>query len=122
MMADVVGGVLWATEQATKLAAANVELTATGKTRDKGSVANMALGGDPSQSLNDVINKAVKSGTYFAVAAGNSNRDACSCSTASAEEAITINASSLGDDRAYFPNHSQCVDIFAPGECLDSVW
>jgi subtilisin family serine protease len=35
---------------------------------------------------------------------------------AAAEKAITVGASTLGDDRAYFFNHGQCVDIFAPSE------
>ena len=121
-MADVVGGVLWAAEQAAnKLAAAKAEFAATGKTKHKGSVANMSLGGGMSQALNDAVNKAVDSGMHFAVAAGNDNRDACAYSPASAEKAVTVGASTLGDDRAYFSNHGQCVDVFAPGECFDPV-
>ena len=118
-MADVVGGVLWAAEQAaSKLAAAKAEYAATGKTRHKGSVANMSLGGGRSQALNDAVNRAVDSGMHFAVAAGNDNKDACSYSPAGAEKAITVGASTLGDDRAYFSNHGECVDVFAPGEHL----
>ena len=66
-MADVVGGVLWAAKQASS------KLAATGKTRHKGSVANMSLGGGGSQVLDDAVNKAVNSGMHFAVAAGNNN-------------------------------------------------
>lgn len=118
-MADVVGGVLWAADQAAKkLAAAKAEFAATGKTKHKGSVANMSLGGGMSPSLNDAVNRAVESGMHFAVAAGNDNKDACSYSPASAEKAVTVGASTLGDDRAYFSNHGKCVDVFAPGECL----
>jgi len=122
-MADVVGGVLWAAEQAAnKLAAAKAEFAATGTTRHKGSVANMSLGGGMSQALNDAVNKAVESGMHFAVAAGNDNRDACAYSPASAEKAVTVGASTLGDDRAYFSNHGQCVDVFAPGLNILSTW
>ena len=116
-MSDVVGGVLWAADQAAKkLAAAKAEYAATGKTKHKGSVANMSLGSGMSQALNDVVNRAVDSGMHFAVAAGNDNRDACAYSPAAAEKAVTVGASTMGDERAYFSNHSECVDVFAPGE------
>jgi cerevisin len=28
---------------------------------------------------------------------------------------VTVGASTLGDERAYFSNHGECVDVFAPG-------
>ncbi|KAJ3510822.1 hypothetical protein NLJ89_g4457 [Agrocybe chaxingu] len=115
-MSDVVGGVVWAAGQAkAKAAAAAAEFAATGQTKHKGSVANMSLGGGKSQSLDDAVNKAVKTGLHFAVAAGNDNRDACNYSPASAENAVTVGASTIGDERAYFSNHGSCVDVFAPG-------
>lgn len=52
----------------------------------------------------------------FAVAAGNDNRDACKYSPAAAEHAITVGASNLRDERAYFSNYGKCVDVFAPGK------
>ena len=117
-MSDVVGGVLWAAEQAAKkLADAKAEYAATGKTKHKGSVANMSLGGGKSQALDDAVNRAVDSGMHFAVAAGNDNRDACSYSPAAAAKAVTVGASTLGDERAYFSNYGECVDVFAPGQC-----
>lgn len=134
-MSDVVGGVSWASEQASaKAAAAQAEYAATGKTKHKGSVANMSLGGGKSRALDDAVNKAVGKGLHFAVAAGmlnthnfgkfkfskvlfpgNDNRDACDYSPAAAEKAVTVGASTLSDERAYFSNHGSCVDIFAPG-------
>lgn len=50
-----------------------------------------------------------------AVAAGNDNRDACTFSPAAADNPITVGASTIGDEKAYFSNHGKCVDIFAPG-------
>ena len=46
---------------------------------------------------------------------GNDNRDACSYSPASAERVVTVGASTLGDEGAYFFNFGKCVDIFGPG-------
>ncbi|KAG2136812.1 peptidase S8/S53 domain-containing protein [Suillus cothurnatus] len=115
-MSDVVAGVAWAAQSAVKkLAEARAEYAATGKTKHKGSVANMSLGGGKSPSLDLAVNRAVDAGLHFAVAAGNDNKDACKYSPAAAEKAVTVGASTLGDERAYFSNHGECVDIFAPG-------
>ena len=122
-MSDVVSGVVWAATDSVKTkAAAEAEFRATGKTKHKGSVANMSLGGGKSQALDDTVNKAVKAGLHFAVAAGNDNRDACDYSPAAAELAVTVGASTIGDERAYFSNHGKCVDVFAPGLNILSTW
>ncbi|TFK50821.1 hypothetical protein OE88DRAFT_1659912 [Heliocybe sulcata] len=122
-MSDVVAGVVWAaTEAKNKAEAALAEFKATGKTSHKGSVANMSLGGGKSRALDDAVNRAVDAGMHFAVAAGNDNRDACQYSPAAAEKAVTVGASTLGDERAYFSNHGACVDIFAPGLNIKSTY
>lgn len=66
--------------------------------------------------------QAVDAGIIFAVAAGNDNRDACDYSPAAAEKAITVGASTLDDERAYFSNYGKCVDVFGPGLNIQSVW
>lgn len=53
---------------------------------------------------------------------GNDNRDACGYSPAAAEGAVTVGASTLSDERAYFSNHGECVDVFAPGLNIVSTW
>ena len=61
----------WAAEQAAAAdAAARKELAATGRTKHKGSVANMSLGGGKAKSLDDAVDAAVQAGLHFAVAAG----------------------------------------------------
>jgi len=122
-MSDVVGGVVWAVRQVTtKAAAAAKEFSLTGKTKYKGSVANMSLGGGKSPSLDLAVNRAVDAGLHFAVAAGNDDRDACNYSPAAAEKAITVGASTLADERAYFSNWGKCVDVFGPGLNIVSTW
>jgi cerevisin len=122
-MSDVVGGVVWAAQTAAaKLHAAQAEFKATGKSKHKGSVANMSLGGGKSRALDDAVNRAVTAGMHFAVAAGNDNKDACNYSPAAAELAVTVGASTLSDDRAYFSNHGKCVDVLAPGLNILSTW
>ncbi|KAJ7085979.1 peptidase S8/S53 domain-containing protein [Mycena crocata] len=88
----------------------------------RGSVINISLGGDPSRALDDGVNAAVDSGIHVAVAAGNDNEDACRHSPASAYKAVTVGASTLGDERASFSNFGACVDVFAPGQNILSTY
>lgn len=114
-MSDVVKGVEWA-------AVAHSKVAAKKDSKFKGSVANMSLGGGKSQALDQTVNAAVRVGLNFAVAAGNDNADACDYSPAAAVEAVTVGASTLADERAYFSNYGKCVDIFAPGLNIQSTW
>lgn len=107
-MSDVVKGVEFAAQSHQKAVKDQ-------KKGFKGSTANMSLGGGKSPALDLAVNAAVKAGIHFAVAAGNENQDACNTSPAAAENAVTVGASTLSDDRAYFSNWGKCVDIFAPG-------
>jgi serine protease len=85
-------------------------------------VANMSLGGGNSPALDQAVRSAVASGVTFAVAAGNSNTDACTSSPASTAEALTVAASTRTDARASFSNFGSCVDLFAPGEGITSSY
>jgi cerevisin len=118
-MSDVIAGVEWASESASQKAD---EAVKSSNSKHKGSVANMSLGGGKSPTLDRVVNAASDRGLFFAVAAGNENADACKSSPAAAEKAITVGASTLGDERAYFSNIGTCVDVFAPGLNIKSTW
>lgn len=103
-MSDVVKGVEWAaTDHLDTVAAAK-----KGKKKGfKGSVANMSLGGGKSPTLDLAVNAAVDAGIHFAVAAGNDNANSCNYSPAAAAKAVTVGASTLGDERAYFSNYGK---------------
>ncbi|AET38535.1 proteinase B Ecym_3018 [Eremothecium cymbalariae DBVPG len=105
-MSDVLRGVEYVVAEHRK---------ASGDPNFKGSTANMSLGGGKSAALELAVDAAVAAGIHFAVAAGNENQDACNTSPASSKKCITVAASTLSDDRAYFSNWGSCVDIFAPG-------
>ena len=119
-MSDVVKGVEYAAEQHVE----QVEAAKKGKGRKgfKGSAANMSLGGGKSPILDQAVNAAVDVGIHFAVAAGNDNANSCNYSPAAAEKAVTVGASTLADERAYFSNYGKCNDIFAPGLNIQSTW
>jgi cerevisin len=118
-MSDVVKGVEYAAESHSE----QVDKAKKGKRKGfKGSAANMSLGGGKSALLDQAVNAAVDAGIHFAVAAGNDNADSCRYSPAAAEKAVTVGASTLADERAYFSNFGKCNDIFAPGLNILSTW
>ena len=85
-------------------------------------VANMSLGGGASASLDQAVRAMVADGIVVAVAAGNSNQDACYTSPAREPQAVTVAASTSSDARASFSNFGRCVDLFAPGQGIRSAW
>ncbi|KAF2622839.1 hypothetical protein BU25DRAFT_425325 [Macroventuria anomochaeta] len=118
-MSDVVKGVEWAAQAHSDA----VSAAKKGKKKGfKGSAANMSLGGGKSNTLDLAVNAAVDAGIHFAVAAGNDNADSCNYSPAAAQNAVTVGASTLLDERAYFSNYGKCNDLFAPGLNILSTW
>ena len=88
-------------------------------------VANLSLGAGYSTALNSAVVSLSNSGVFVAVAAGNSNRDACTVSPASAgygTAVLTTAASDRTDTRASFSNYGRCVDGYAPGAGITSAW
>ena len=88
---------------------------------DRPGIISMSLGGGFSQAANDAVEEAVADGVHVVIAAGNSNADACNYSPASAPSAITVGATDINDNRAWFSNFGTCVDIFAPGVDIESA-
>jgi subtilisin family serine protease len=86
----------------------------------KPAVANMSLGGGFSAALNTAVANSIAAGVTYALAAGNSNADACGTSPASTPSALTVGASTSGDQRSSFSNFGTCVDLFAPGSSITS--
>ncbi|MBG0567141.1 S8 family peptidase [Actinoplanes aureus] len=103
--AGVIAGVNWVTQNAVKPA-----------------VANMSLGGGASTALDNAVANSVASGVTYALAAGNSNANACSSSPARVASAITVGATTNTDARSSFSNYGSCLDIFAPGSSITSAW
>jgi subtilisin family serine protease len=88
----------------------------------KPAVANMSLGGSASAALDDAVRRSTAAGVTYAIAAGNSNANACSFSPARTPEAITVGATDSYDARASFSNYGSCVDVFAPGVNITSAY
>jgi len=85
-------------------------------------VANMSLGGGLSSALDTAVANSIADGVTYAIAAGNSNVDACTTSPADVASAITVGATTSTDARSSFSNFGTCLDIFAPGSSITSSW
>lgn len=85
-------------------------------------VANMSLGGSISSALDTAVKNSIADGVTYAIAAGNSNKNACNYSPARVTTAITVGATDSTDARAYYSNYGSCLDLFAPGSSITSAW
>jgi subtilisin family serine protease len=85
-------------------------------------VASMALTTPYSAALNTAVTNLVNSGVFVAVAAGDGNVSACNLSPASAAAAFTVAASDASDWRWANSNYGTCVDMYAPGVNIPSLW
>jgi subtilisin family serine protease len=85
-------------------------------------VANMSLGGGISSALDTAVNNLSNAGVAIAVAAGNSNANACNSSPARAANAITVGSITQTGARSSFSNFGTCLDLFAPGSGILSAY
>lgn len=81
------------------------------------SVINMSLGGGFSSAINRAVEACVNKDDnfYIVVAAGNENSDACKTSPASAPSILTVMASDVNDNKAWFSNWGRCANLYSPG-------
>ncbi|WP_406183432.1 S8 family serine peptidase [Streptomyces sp. NBC_01006] len=84
-------------------------------------VMNGSLGGDLSQAVNDAATALSDAGVLPVIAAGNSAKDACLVSPASAARVITVAASNQWDEETDFTNYGSCVSLYAPGQAIVSA-
>merc|ERR1711879_612635 len=85
--------------------------------------------GNPFESytIDLAIHAAVSSGLTVFVAAGNAGgsnqpgNDACEYTPAKEPYAITVASTNKEDSRDIWSNYGKCVDIFAPGNSINSA-
>ena len=85
-------------------------------------VCERSLGGGRNQAVNDATDASFRAGLVMAVAAGNSNNNACNSSPASAPLAYTVMSTANNDSRSTFSSFGPCADIFAPGTGITAAW
>jgi len=99
-----------------------VNYVANNKSPSRPSVASMSLGGGASSAVDDAVAALIATGVPTAIAAGNSNNNACSSSPARVPTAVTVGATDNSDNRASYSSFGACLDIFAPGTAITSDW
>lgn len=104
LWSDVIQGLDWVRDNAVKPAVVGVSISGAG-----------------SAALDSAIRSLITEGITVVVAAGNNNANACDFSPARVTEAITVGASGRSDGRASFSNFGSCLDIFAPGDQIESA-
>lgn len=89
-----------------------------------GDVANMSLGGPPSDAVDKAVENAAGKGIKFTLAAGNEGDDASNSSPARAkgDNIYTISAMDSNDNFASWSNYGSPVDYCAPGVAIRSTW
>jgi subtilisin family serine protease len=92
------------------------------KNRVGPSVANMSLGGGASSARDTAVNNSIAAGVTYAIAAGNSNANACNYSPARVGAAVTVGSTTSSDARSSFSNYGSCLDLFGPGSSITSAW
>ncbi|MDX6197328.1 MAG: hypothetical protein QOJ79_479 [Actinomycetota bacterium] len=90
-------------------------------------VANLSLGGAPSDAVDSAVRALVRDGVVVTTAGGNGDAngqgiDACGTSPARTGIAITVSATDRSDTRPPWANYGRCVDVFAPGVDIESDW
>ncbi|MFT4928597.1 MAG: subtilisin family serine protease [Phenylobacterium sp.] len=85
-------------------------------------VAAIGISTSFSAALNDAIAASTAAGVSYAVPTGDYSQQACSFSPASAPSALTVAASRANDDASPYSNSGACVDIYAPGLYIKSLW
>uniref|UniRef100_A0AAU2JP17 S8 family peptidase n=1 Tax=Streptomyces sp. NBC_00049 TaxID=2903617 RepID=A0AAU2JP17_9ACTN len=84
-------------------------------------VLNGSLGGDKSAAVDNAATALSDAGVLPVIAAGNSAKDACMVSPASAERVLTVAASNQWDEETDFSNWGTCVELYAPGAAIVSA-
>src|ERR1051325_1165380 len=90
-------------------------------------VANMSLTGPAYDPLDTAVRNSIASGVTYAVAAGNGDEfnnplDAGTQSPARVTQALTVGATDISDQTAYFSNYGSVLDLYAPGVNITSAW
>jgi subtilisin family serine protease len=137
-VAGTIGGNSWGVAKAVQLVAVRI-LPCSGNTPTsttiagvdwvrynavKPAVANLSVSNDSSTALDDAVRSLISSGVTTVAAAGNQYPavdDACNYSPARVTSALTVGATTNGDQKTSISKFGGCLDLFAPGENISSA-
>jgi subtilisin family serine protease len=87
----------------------------------------MSLGGGANSALDKAVQDSIAAGVTYSIAGGNGNilgsgQDACTVSPARVPSALTVGATDSTNNKTAWSNYGSCVDVFAPGNNIDSSY
>lgn len=107
---DIADGIIWASGGAVDGVPANP---------NPAEVINLSLGGNQACSetplYQDAVDQAIANGSVVVAAAGNSNIDVAGVAPASCNGVISVAASDISGNRAWYSSWGETIDITAPG-------
>ncbi|MEH6421127.1 S8 family serine peptidase [Pseudomonas sp. CGJS7] len=105
---DIADAIVWASGGSVSGVPANA---------NPAEVINLSLGGGGScgSTMQTAITGAVGRGTTVVIAAGNSNNDVSGFTPANCNNVVTVGASDISGNRAWYSNYGTGIDITAPG-------
>ena len=89
--------------------------------RVPGAIANMSIGGPPSNIVDAAVRNSIGAGVVYALAAGNEATDGLG-TPSRVSEAIVVGAIDRADTRASFSNYGGGLDLWAPGVSVESAF
>jgi subtilisin family serine protease len=95
-----------------------------GKNAKKGkSVINLSISGPKSKMVNDALTSTTKDYNIpIFVSAGNTADDSCNYSPSDNPDVFTVGATTRDDNVAVFSATGKCVQLYAPGQDIQSAW
>ena len=87
----------------------------------KPAVINASIQGPYDVAAAEAIDRTINAGFVFVGAAGNWNDDACLYIPGAVSQAIIVGSVDPSDFRAYYSNWGTCVDLYAPGDGIQSA-
>ena len=84
-------------------------------------IINISIDGQSNARENQLVHILDGAGCTVVVAAGNYQHDACTDSPASADASVTVGSTNFRDEMSRFSNFGPCVDLYAPGEDINSA-
>jgi subtilisin family serine protease len=89
----------------------------------KPAVVLMSLNYKDEPTVRDAVDESVDThGLVYVTAAGNEITDACETSPGGANNVITVGSVDQNDKQEVFGNYGKCIDLFAPGQSIPSLF
>jgi subtilisin family serine protease len=85
-------------------------------------IINISFSGPKDLAVDHVLNLAVEREIAVVAAAGNDDSDACDFSPSRLSSVLTVGAINDQKQKTQFSNHGSCVNVWALGVSVESLW